>query len=243
MKQYYYIVIVILLGLFISACEEDNNPVDGGGGNGSIYVQTTPETGAQIWIDGQNTNKVTPDSVTGLSLGNHTLTLKLSEYRDTTLTVNVTSTQRSITVGLTSGHQFVSYTDTLWETSGTTAAQPSGLDLSTGVAVSVGNASHDVFYSSNGYIITTSTSRSTVFNVGNDDDLGDGVNSPLALNAGQGGWTTSVSDVPGNYFFIYDADGHYSKMRVVSQTGGQPGNPSRVIVEWRYNSLVNDNTF
>lgn len=240
MKRYYYLFTVILLSLFISACEDEDNPVDGGGARGSIYIQTTNATDAQIWVDNTNTGKTTPDSVTNLTVGNHTVTLKLAEYRDTTFTVSVSAgLQTSRAIALSSSLAFTTYVDTLWETTGTTAAQPSGLDLSTGVAVSTGNAAHDIFYSSTGFVIRTSTARGASFFVGTGTDLADGVNSPLATGA----WVTSVSDLEDNYFYIFDADLHYSKMKILSRGGGNPGFPAWVIVEWRYNTNVNDILF
>jgi hypothetical protein len=138
---------------------------------------------------------------------------------------------------------FETFTDTIWETSGTNASMPSGIDLSTGMAVSTSSAEHDIFYSSNGYIITTSPTRSTVFYVGSGSDLADTTDSPLAQNAGTGGWASNVTDREQNYFFLFDQDLHYSKMRIVSFGGGTPETPAWVIVQWRYNTKANDVRF
>ena len=82
-KNYYILPLVLVLGLLLAACNSDtSNPVTTAT-TGSLYVASVP-TGAQIWVDGVNTSKVTPDSVTGVSAGSHSLTLKLNAYFDTT---------------------------------------------------------------------------------------------------------------------------------------------------------------
>jgi len=245
MKKYYYLFFVMLLGLFISACSDSTtDPVDETKTDkGSVYIQSSP-VGAEIWVDGVDSNKVTPDTVLNLSAGSHSITLKLNDYKDTTVTVTVTAGEMtSKIVTLTSDMAYETFVDTLWETSGTTAAQPSGIDLSAGTAVSTGNSAHDIYYTSTGYLITSSTSRSTVFYVGTANDLGDGTDSPLAKNAGTNGWKANVTDRESNYFFLFDQDLHYSKMKIVSYGGGTPGNPAWVIVEWRYNTKANDQRF
>ncbi len=55
---------------------------------GNIYLESEPN-GAQIFIDGSNTNKVTPDSLLNFPVGNHSITLEKNDYRDTTFEVNV----------------------------------------------------------------------------------------------------------------------------------------------------------
>ena len=133
------------------------------------------------------------------------------------------------------------YTDTIWETTGTGANQPSGLDLSAGVAKSSSNADIDIYYysSSSTFEIRSSTSRSTSFKVGTSLNLFDGVSSSLATNA----WDTKMGDRETNYVFLFDADSHYSKLLIKSYGGGTPGNPAYVIVQWIYNSKANDVRF
>jgi hypothetical protein len=240
MKKYYYLAFVMLLGLFLSACEDSTtDPVDGTD-TGSIYIQSSP-AGATIYVDGTSSGKSTPDSVLSLSTGSHTIKLVLSNYKDTTFTVTVNKgLQTSKSVTLTSDLTFETFVDTLWETSGTSADQPSGIDLSTGTAVSTGNAAHDIYYTSTGYLITSSTSRSTVFYAGSASNIDDGNDSPLA---GTGGWKANVTDRETNYFFLFDQDLHYSKMEIVSYGGGTIGSPAWVIVKWLYNTKANDQRF
>lgn len=249
MKKYLSFFIILLLGLLIASCDDDpTGPGTIDDETGGILVQSTP-AGAEIWLDGTNTGKTTPDSLVDLDEGSYQVTLSLSGYRDTTVTANVTAGfQSSIQVTLSrSSSRFGPVR--LWETTGTTAAQPSGLDLSSGMAYGISGDSADVvdiYYSSSGFVIRSSddvNARSTVFYLGNSDNLDDGEDSPLAQNAGQGGWTDRVSDTAQNYFFLFDSDLHYAKMIITDMGGGTPGNPAWVEVEWIYNDGVNDQEF
>lgn len=88
----------------------------GGGGNGggnggpttgSIQVNSSP-TGAQIFLDGMNTGKMTNATLTNVSPGSHTIRLVLDNYKDheesisvtagQTATLSVTLTKHTITV-------------------------------------------------------------------------------------------------------------------------------------------------
>ena len=99
MKKLFLILMLGVLGVFISSCDSEDDPITPEE-TGKIFVTSTP-LGAQIWVHGNNTGKVTPDTVSNLSVGNHEVTLKLSEYSDTTFTVAVTenqTTSRNITL-------------------------------------------------------------------------------------------------------------------------------------------------
>lgn len=242
MKKFYYILLVFAAAFLLASCETSTDP-DPAGGSGSIFIQSTP-AGAQIWVNGSNTNKVTPDSVTGLAEGNVNVTLKLTNYKDTTISVPVTDgfqTSRSVT--LTTDLSFQTFGPVrIWETTGTGASQPSGLDLSAGVALSSSDADIDLFYfsSSSTFEIRTATGRTTRFLAGSTSNLLDGVSSPLAVPS----WATSVADRDTTqYYFVFDADLHYSKLRIVSYGGGVIGNPAWVEVQWIYNSVANDQRF
>lgn len=50
---------------------------------GSVEVTSTP-SGARVYIDGTNTNRVTPAAVSNLTVGSHSYKLTLSGYRDAT---------------------------------------------------------------------------------------------------------------------------------------------------------------
>jgi hypothetical protein len=246
MKKLLLIPIVILLGLFIASCEDSTTGPDAVT-TGTLVVQSTP-TGAQIWVDGTNTGKVTPDSIKNLSAGAHSLTLKLDGYKDTVQT-NVT-----ITAGFTTS-KLITLTSAsltfgpvkLWETTGTTAAQPSGLDLSTGLAYGISSVDKDkvdIFYSSTGFVVRSANgssgmTRVTSFLVGSGTNLNDGVDSPAATTL----WLTQIGDREANYVFLYDNDLHYSKLKITSFGGGTPGNPAWVEVTYIYNGQANSKVF
>ncbi len=240
MKKFLILPLIALAAFVLSSCDSttDNPPA---AGTGSIFVQSTP-AGAQIFVDGSNTNKVTPDSVVNLSEGTYNVQLQLTNYRDTSFAATVTANFQTVkSVTLTSDLSTKTYTDTIWETTGTGANQPSGLDLSAGVAKSSSNADIDLYYfsSTNTFEIRSSTTRSTSFKVGGSSNLSDGVPSPLATNA----WDTKMSDRETNYVFLFDADLHYSKLKIISFGGGTPGSPAYLVVQYIYNEKVNDIRF
>jgi hypothetical protein len=108
----------------------------------------------------------------------------------------------------------------------------------------------DIYYSTDGiggqgFLVQSahlnpSMTRETRFNVGSNSDLNDGEDSPLESS---GTWTNSMSDRETNYVFLYDNDGHYSKIQIVDSGGGEPGNPAWVDLLWWYNSLPDDPRF
>ncbi len=58
--------------------------------NGRLGISSTPQN-AEIFIDGQSTSKFTDATVTGISPGSHTFTLKLTGYNDTTGSFDITA--------------------------------------------------------------------------------------------------------------------------------------------------------
>ena len=119
---------------------------------GMLIVESEP-AGATIWLDGVNTGEVTPNNF-ALGDDNYTITLQLTDYADTTVITQIADAGTA-TVSINLRPEFTtSFSTTIWETIGTTAQQPSGLDLSTGNASSIGEGSNsdvDVFYESNGF--------------------------------------------------------------------------------------------
>jgi len=253
-KNYYILPLVLVLGLLLAACNSDtSNPVTTAT-TGSLYVASVP-TGAQIWVDGVNTSKVTPDSVTGVSAGSHSLTLKLNAYFDTTSSQTVVAglpTPIAIQLtGWTGGNRV--YYDTLrvWESGGTGANQPSGIILSSGLASSVVSGNHnlvDIYYSTNGGLVLATAfsnvnTRSTSFNVPagtSSTNLFDRAASP-AYVAGPN-WLTQISDQTTNYFYLYDNDGHYSKM-IITDRSATGVSPKWLKVKWFYSSVAGNGNF
>ena len=61
---------------------------------GSARITSTP-TGAQIWLDGKNTKKVTPEILEDLSTGKHSVKLVLEGYEDYSGSITVSSDKRA----------------------------------------------------------------------------------------------------------------------------------------------------
>lgn len=254
MRKYIYIPIVILLGLFISSCSDNSTNPPPVTETGSIFINSTP-VGALITVDGTSTTKVTPDSVTDLSTGDHSVKLTLIGYKDTTFTVTVAANQQTTKqITLVSTLSTTPYGPVrIYETAGTDSTQPSGLDLSSGHAYGL-TSSHkgdvDIYYSTSGtggtpYLVQSADlfpnlTRHTAFYIGTGTEITDGVASPLYPLSG---WTDNMGDRETHYVFLYDEDGHYSKLIITNYGGGSGGNPAWVEVEWLYNNTGADNRF
>jgi len=247
------LLLIIPLVMLITSCDSDDpfTPTP----TGNIYLTSIPAD-AEIWIDGSNTFKTTPDTINNVSEGARNVTLKLQDYNDTTFSVTVTENQTSVVTNIV----LVSDISTelygpvrIYEIYNTPASQPSGLDLSRGMAYGVSSPEADLidiyFYSDaggNSYLIQSadlypSLIRETDFMVSSGTNLFDAVDSPLRNT---GIWTDNIDDTENNYVFLYDHDGHYSKMKIVLRGGGGgPGDPSWVDVQWYYNNFQLDNRF
>ena len=57
------------------------------------------------------------------------------------------------------------------------------------------------------------------------------------------GHGNNMSNMDSNYVFLYDHDGHYSKLKIVNSGGGVAGEPFWVQVQWYYNNTLLDNRF
>lgn len=252
MKKYLLLPVFLFLSLVITSCDDENTtePVDNPG-KGSVYITSSP-AGAAIWEGSTNTNKVTPDSVTGLTPGTHNFTLKLPDYRDTTIAVNIVAGQRSnVTILMSSSANLTYFSNPIriYETVGTSATQPSGLDLSAGTALGIGSGSAgradvDLFYSSTGYVLAsasqaTGLTRQTFFKIGSGTNLNDHVPAPTK----DATWTLQVQDTETNYIFVYDNDKHYSKIKFTRGGGTGIGDPAYVDITWIYNNTVDDKRF
>lgn len=254
MKKLVLLFLIPLAGLIITSCDTTEDTV-APPEPGSIFISSNP-AGAQIWLDGDSTSFVTPDTVTNVSEGVHTVTLKLTEYKDTTFSISVTGGQMSIVGPITLVSDIVKSLHgpvRIYETAGTTADQPSGLDLSSGIAYGVSSSNKglvDIYYSTDGtggqgYLVQSADLyptliRVTKFYVGSGSNLFDGADSP---DKNTGTWTNHMTDRESNYVFLYDHDGHYSKIKIVNWGGGVPGEPAWVEVQWYYNETQLDNRF
>ncbi len=217
---------------------------------GSLTIESEP-AGAEIWLNGNNTGEITPATIGSLQSGSYEIKLNLPGLGDSTLaavTVNDGATTNVI-AKLDFGFEVFSTPVRIWETIGTDASQPSGLDLSSGMAYgtsdSDNNGKIDIYYSSDGFLVrsadySSKMTRTTYFKIGDAEDLNDGVNSPVQLET----WKKSVHDTQTNYVFLYDNDGHYSKLKITNHGGGSgPGDPAWVEVQWIYNKVQDDVSF
>jgi PEGA domain len=256
MKKFVLLLITAAAILFVSACDSNNNTVTPPANTkGNLFISSTP-AGAQIWLDGVNTSQVTPDTVLDIEEGSHNFTLKLSDYSDTTIAISITADQTGVLgpVVLTSNILTTLFGPvTIYETNHTSASQPSGLDLSTGNPWGVSSDSSglvDIYYSTTGtggegYLIQSADLnglvRVTKFFVGSGDNIFDDVDSPDRFS---GTWTNNMDDRETNYVFLYDQDGHYSKIKIVGFGGaGTIGDPAWVKLQWYYNEVALDKRF
>ncbi|MFO7526757.1 MAG: PEGA domain-containing protein [Ignavibacteriaceae bacterium] len=252
MKKLLILIIAAATMLVITSCDSSDDPITPTP-TGSIYLSSIP-AGAEIWLDGSNTTKVTPDTIHNVSQGVHTITLSLEDYNDSTFDISVTGGELSIVTNV----MLVSNISTslygpvrIYESFGTSAQQPSGLDLSSGNAWGISSDSSgvvDIYFFSNQagslYLIQSADLagliRETDFKVGSSTNLFDEVDSPLRDNT----WVTSIDEAENNYVFLYDHDAHYSKLRIVNRGGGTGiGDPAWVDVQWYYNNTVQDPRF
>ena len=254
MKKLILLLIIPFAGMLITSCDTTDDPVTPAA-KGNIFITSNP-AGAQIWLDGVNTSQVTPDTIKNLDEDVYNVTLKLTDYNDATISVSVTSGQTSnlTNVVLVSNIMTTLFGPVrIYETAGTTAQQPSGLDLSSGKAWGVSSDSSglvDIYYSTSGtggqgFLVQSADLnpfliRETDFFVGSSDNIFDEVDSPDRTT---GIWTNNIDDREANYVFLYDHDGHYSKLKIVLWGGGVPGEPAWIEVQWIYNDTLLDNRF
>lgn len=244
MKKLILMVLPVFLALLLISCEDSGtDPIDPGTQKGSILVTSAP-VGAAIWIDNAATGKVTPDSVTGLSTGAHNVTLKLTGYRDTTVSVTVTANILTPKhVNLTQNPpDLQSYTGIkLYERQSNSF---SGLDLSTGTRGNSTGTETDIYYEGSGILRSQhmrpsapTNPNETYFNNTSNSNLEDGNDSPIYAS----GWATETSSST-NYSFLFDMDSHYSKIKITGS--GQDGPfDNWITVSYKFNKTANDVRF
>ena len=254
MKKLIFLFIISFAVLLITSCNTTDDPVTPKA-KGNLFLTSNP-AGAEIWLGGTNTSQTTPDTIKNLDEGVYTVTLKLIDYIDTTFSVSVSSGQTSVVTNITLVSNIITTLFgpvRIYETAGTTAQQPSGLDLSSGNAWGVSSDSSglvDIYYSTDGtggqgFLVQSADLnplliRETDFFVGSSDNIFDEVDSPERTS---GIWTNNIDDREANYVFLYDHDGHYSKLKIVLWGGGVPGEPAWIEVQWIYNDTLLDNRF
>ncbi len=90
------LLVFILLGLYTGGCDKEvsRSPVEPDPSMGVINVSSSPR-GATIFLNGRNTGRLTPDSLTFLNPDTYDITLKLQYFKDTSLTVQLDEDVRS----------------------------------------------------------------------------------------------------------------------------------------------------
>ncbi|MBI1933046.1 MAG: PEGA domain-containing protein [Ignavibacteriales bacterium] len=246
MKKILMLVLFSIFAIsFISCSDNTTDPVEE---KGNLIVNSTP-AGAKIFLDGTDSGFLTPYTFSGKAAGTYTVTLKLDTYADTTINAQVVNNQDA-TLNVNLKPTYTKYESIkIYETTGTNSSQPSGLILSTGTAISSSNAGIDIYYysSSDGstYLVQSanannSAKRATYFKISSATNLNDGTDSP----AKDATWTNSMSDREANYVFLYDADGHYSKLKISNYGGGSGvGDPAWVELTWIFNKAVDNKLF
>jgi hypothetical protein len=218
---------------------------------GSIVITSDPP-GAAIILDGQNTGFGTPATISSLVAGDYEIKLQLANHEEFTQVVTVSDgVQFPLNADLTPVYStFTSVR--IWETTGTAANQPSGLDLSTGATYGISTSDRDnvdIYYYSasdgSSFLVNSASkhsnmTRETFFNNGGSSNLNDGLDSPEKTN----NWALEMGDRETNYFFLYDDDGHYTKLKISSFGGGSgPGDPAWVQLDYIYNTANESRKF
>lgn len=247
------IILVIMTVFLVSGCSDStSDPVTPAATTGSMFITSVP-AGAQIWVNGSNTNKVTPDSVVNLSPATYNVTLKLTNYTDATFQVAVVAgvQAKPSAYSMVSDLSTVAYGPIrIYEFN---ATQPSGLNYRNGTrAFSMSGTdkdSVDLYYATDGYDIQSpylqSTSLRKTYLIQpspSASNLLDGADSPSFVLANWGNAITHENDST-TYYFSYDNDHHYSKIKIVGYGGGTTGNPAWVEIKWVYNKKVDDPRF
>lgn len=246
-------ILLMLIGLMATVsfigCEDTKDEVVTPTTKQGAVIVSVP-AGAQV-VYGTKVLGVTPLTIDTLKAGTkYDFKLVMTNFNDSAIAVTPTASKIDTVKKYLSG-KTVTYTAiVVFESSELTANHPSGLSFSLGKAISYTTAnkdSVDLFYFSDRSIplfeIRTpgfsTAPRVTAFLKGGTS-LTDGASSTVK----DASWITkySASDVS-NYYFAYDNDKHYSKIKIIEKGGfGIAGDPAWVKFEWIYNKAV-DNVY
>jgi len=242
--------------LFVS-CNSSPNPDEYVISKGGILAATLPESGFQILVDRRNTGKVTPDSIINLEAGKYTVSLTKYGFYDTTYDVNVTLGYCiADTVNMTNLRFLKYFSTVVYMGVGDSAGKPGALVFSNGVQAGVKDTNKiDLlyYYDDSGkppsaYLSTPSlltwwSSRSTYFLLTNSTDITDGAPVPKAYSAGDSDWKKSVPDTISTYFFAYNTEGYYTKLKITNKNGTSMLDSAWVQLSGYYNLTPNSLNF
>lgn len=258
MKKILFPLFMLSIAVFFSACDTTTDP-DPVATTGNVVIVSTP-AGAQIWTGTTtktNSGKVTPDTLKNLSGTSVTVTLKLTDYNDTTFTVPVTAgkTTTSSTITLSAKPlNLTTFNDILLYERAAPSPKLSGLILSTGTVIASSNNTADVYFdldslkSSHTRPPSSTPYRYTNFYNANapNSDLTDGIDSPVYSSSLDTIWTSyGIKKIQTSYSFLYTDDLHYVKLKITA-TGGDtgPSDPDKWIkVSYKYNETQKDTRF
>jgi PEGA domain. len=260
-KTAWRITAIFLVGFimtYISACQSLPNPVDYVVSKGGIAVASNPP-GAKIWVDGVYTGKVTPDSIISIELKNYNVKLTCFGYTDTAFTVSVIlGNAKQSNVDLTTHKTLNFFTNTvLYQTDLTEEKQPGGIILSTGASALITGpekAKVDFFYLKDASVFISPDTidhqpdrdpsspghRTTYFFWTQNTNLTDSL-APPPLNSPY--WINFVPDTLKGYFYAYDADKHYSKLKISSSSKSVTGDTAWVKLTGYYNITAENDVF
>lgn len=214
---------------------------------GKIILTSEP-AGARIYLDEENTLETTPQTFSKPD-GLYTLTLKTDSYLDTTFNINIAD-GKDIELDIYMEGEFVTFFNNkiIYDTTGAADNEPGGLSLSTGNVLNIKEnsgqkADADLILVPNqtgGYEIKTPNAtngmfRDTRFLVSSYTNINDNRDAPSEDPT----WKNSFPISTNNYVYVYDYDGHYSKIQIVNRFD----NPTRVELKWIYNNNSFDSNF
>ncbi|MGA7837694.1 MAG: PEGA domain-containing protein [Ignavibacteriaceae bacterium] len=94
-RQIIITIFLIVITALLSSCQQEVSvtPPDTPPPDGFVFIDSKPG-GANIYLNGKDRRKITPDSLTWLGTGDYTITLKKELYRDTTINIKVVEGSR-----------------------------------------------------------------------------------------------------------------------------------------------------
>lgn len=250
MKKFQLFSVVLILMFLIIACDSSDDPVTPPEEDkGTLSITSTPE-GASIILNGETQDDVTPYIYAYIDAGEYTITLSFAGYQDTTYSETVIKDETTTSEVILNPIYTTFGPVKIWETVGSDATQPSGLDLSSGSALTVGDDNNkpsiDLYYSSQANALVKSSHlhssplmvRETYFKVGDSSTLLDGVDSQVK----DATWEDTMNPTIPKYFFINDNDNYYYKL-IVTNSGGGASGPGWVEVTYIFNTVQGNTMF
>lgn len=244
-----FFISVVLLGFivfFSGACESSPNPDDYILKKGGLDITSYPAK-AQIWLNGLNSYKVTRDSIINLDPGTYKVTLVSPGYFDSTFQVTVSlGIAKHLEIDLSDSKIYDTIpASSIYKTDLVSETKNSGIVLSAGVAFTMsGPDSVDFFYSSYDSTLRSpdaattelrTYSRKSRFLKTTLHDVADGAPVPKAYSEADPDWTDFIPDTLTSYFFVYDFDQHYSKVKISKKFPTSGSDPSWLEVIGYYN--------